>query len=57
MTTYHPDALLLLEGVNDLNNGVDHTPQRVQGVLTLIASAHKPRRPSVGRHAAAGNRR
>lgn len=36
--TYHPDVLLLLEGVNDLNSAAS-VPGAVQGVQTLIAGA------------------
>jgi lysophospholipase L1-like esterase len=38
MMTYHPDLVLLLEGVNDLN-GASSIPTAVRGVQTLIRQA------------------
>jgi lysophospholipase L1-like esterase len=40
ITVYHPDLLLLLEGVNDLN-GAASIPTAVQSVATLIHEARK----------------
>jgi lysophospholipase L1-like esterase len=38
IATYHPDVILLLEGVNDLSNAAS-IPFAMQGVQTLIAEA------------------